>query len=105
MPTSLDEQAAIDRKIAENVIGSIPETWDRAILSVERSQEGDIEALSITITNPDGLRDIVMPDEELFDLLRSLLDCFAKRGTVWKRVVYSLSRTGEDWNYKASFSY
>lgn len=104
--TSLqDEHGPIDRKIAENIIASVPDHWDKAVLAVERSQEKGDESMALSISSPDEQSGIAKPNAELFDLLYQLVDCFARHGTIWKRVEYSLSRAKGDWKYEVSYTY
>jgi hypothetical protein len=106
MATLQDEQAPIDRQIVEAVIDLLPETWESANLTVNRHREGENEKLSIAVTSPEGHKDLILPEQHIYDLLYQLIDCFARHGRVWNQVKYALTLDDDDnWHFIIDFKY
>ena len=101
-----EKQAPIDRAIVEALIAATPETWNSALMVVERRDEGPNEKMSIEITSPERHKDLVGPTDEIYEGLYRLSDCFRKQGKVWRAVRYqvNLAPTG-DWKFEVSFEF
>ncbi len=102
----IQRQAPIDRALADSLIAATPESWNSAVMTVERFVNGGIERFSIEITSPEGKRDVISPTKEIIEGVKKLSDLFVGHGRPWQRVLYSVSlkETGE-WKFQVDFSY
>lgn len=99
-------QAPIDRMVVTALIEATPETWSAAEMVVERTDDGSNERMSISISNPDGQADVVLPTDEIYEALYALSDCFRSFGKIWSRVRYVIkSDEIGHWKFEANFDY
>lgn len=107
MGTLQQRQYPIDLEIAQEVIAITPEWWRSAVLELAATTAPDgTEALSHSISSPDGHRDVVIPTDELFAATRSLVMLFREYGTMWKRATYTVRLDdAEAWQFTATFEY
>ncbi|WP_446902645.1 hypothetical protein [Burkholderia sp. YIM B11467] len=97
-------QAPIDYEIANSLIIATPETWRAAEMVVTRTVEHD--RLEISITNPDGMKDVVLPTEEIISALWRLVGLHHGQSQIWVKAVYSVAMIEADqWRYSVSFEY
>ncbi len=98
-------QAPIDYEIANALIIATPETWQTAKMIVTRTVM-EHDRLEISITNPDGMKDVVLPTEEINSALWQLVSLHHGRSQIWVKAVYSVAMIETDqWRYSASFEY
>ncbi|WP_157375461.1 hypothetical protein [Burkholderia ubonensis] len=81
MTSLVTRQAPIDFEIANSLIVATPEAWRAADMTVTRTGERD--RLEISITNPDGMVDIVLPTKEVVSALQQLVDLHRGQSQVW----------------------
>jgi len=106
--TLQDEQAPIDKAIADELIVATPEWWASAQLEVSATSPNEAgESLRYTISNPDGLQDRVEPTPELRQPVERLAGVFGKRGHPWRYVRYTARQlpNSEDWDCDIEFKY
>lgn len=107
MATLQEDQGPIDLEIAEAIVESVPAAWRSAVLVAERTAEaGGAEGHRITIRNPDGRADVVVPTAEVMLAVRKLALVFARHGHPWSKATYALSQSDDgDWDFVARFEY
>jgi hypothetical protein len=106
MTSLVERQVPIDMELANALVIATPETWNAAEMTVEREQEGSRETMKISISNPEGLRDLVGPTDEIYTGLYKLSDLFREYGKMWVRVSYFVSLNSDgSWKYTVKFEY
>ena len=107
MASLQEEQGPIDLEVAGAIVACVPESWRSAELSAERVTEpGGGERHQLTIRNPDGRTEVVVPTAEVMLAVRKLALVFARHGHPWSKAMYLLSQDdGGDWDFVARFAY
>jgi hypothetical protein len=101
-----EEQQLIHDRIAYELIGIVPETWNVAILQVQYFEDNGIESYSHTIKNLEGSNILAFSSDALFLATRELSILFKKHRSQWRKAIYIISLTPDgDWDYKADFEY
>lgn len=97
---------SIMQRLFIELIKLLPVHWKAAILTLTAPPEGLGRGVTLSVTSPEGHRDPVFPTtDELLLATRELeLGC-KHRDMLWKRVVVSVKKVGEDWNSTANFEY
>jgi hypothetical protein len=100
-----EQQAPIDRAIADAMVQSVPEEWNRIVLELTRPhKETRVGDLVHVISSPEGFPP-VMPVEELFSATYRLDELFQSHGAVFTRAIYEVTLKPESWSWRASFEY
>lgn len=106
MSSLLEKQAPIDAEIADALVVATPESWQQAAMSVARVEEGKYEKLNISISSPEGRKEIITPTEEIYAGLYKLSDLFREYRTMWSAVHYYVElKEDGDWKYSVRFEY
>lgn len=106
MNSMIDKQAIIDKEIANALIIATPEHWNSAEMLVERAQEGKHEKMNISISSPEGHRNLIEPTEDIYINLYKLSDLFRENGKTWHRAIYTITvQTDGNWKYTVNFHY
>lgn len=107
MASLQEDQGPIDLEIAEAIVESVPDAWRSAELEAECVTEaGGAESHRITIRNPDGRAEVVVPTAEVMLAVRKLARVFAQHGHPWSKARYLLSQDDDgDWDFVARFEY
>ena len=87
--------------LANALIEATPEWWDRAILTVEASDEG----FGYSIRNEKYPRDIVTPTDEIYSGMFRLQDLFEAHGKSWRRAILEVERIDAEWEYAVRYEY
>lgn len=97
-----DESAAL-AAIADALVRSIPEDWDRAQLEVTLS-EGS--SYAHVISGPTDTVRPVVPSDALFEATRGLELLYAQKGHRYTRFLFRLELDDDDtWVWNVSYSY
>jgi hypothetical protein len=100
-----EEQAPIDRAIAEAMVQSVPELWNRIVLELARpNDETGIGHFTHALSSPEGYP-TVTPVAELFSATYRLDELFQRHRAVFTRAVYEVTLKPESWSWRASFEY
>lgn len=100
-----EQQAPIDRAIADAMVQSVSEHWNRIVLEVARpNKETGVGHLTHAISSPEGFPP-VMPVEALFAATYRLDELFQSHGAVFTRAIYEVTLKPESWSWRASFEY
>lgn len=107
MSDLLNKQASIDRDVVNAMIMATPETWSAIEMRVDREvDEAGVERMAVSISSPEGLRDPIMPSDEILNALHQLSELFQEHEKVWKQVQYNASINEQgNWRYKVNFEY
>lgn len=110
MATLQEQQFEIDRGIIEEVVAATPESWNAAVLTVERVERpgSDVETLAVEIRSPEGHPEVIVPPDELYELVRRLdLVIRGATGRAWRSVRYLITHDPSDdsWGANAKFEY
>jgi hypothetical protein len=108
MPTLQEQQAPLDAAIVNAMIESTPETWTHIVLTLSRSSgsgAGELGNFSHELSSPEG-HPPVAPADSLFDATYALDELIQRVGGCrLGKAVYTAALKGNDWTYKAEFSY
>jgi hypothetical protein len=100
-----EQQAPIDRAIAEAMVQSVPEHWNRIVLELTRPTDGTgIGHLNHALSSPEGYPSVT-PVEELFSATYRLDELFQRHRAVFTRAVYEVTLKPDSWSWRASFEY
>lgn len=105
VPSELQEP--LYAAIAEELIALSPEPWKSVLLevSVTTSPEG-VLGMPHTISSPEGHREAIMANEELFGLTYKLLCLFREYGKAWKTIRFEVWQLPEEnWRFRCDFTY
>jgi|GEM_PF-1498307 hypothetical protein len=104
--TLQEKQAPIDSNLVAALVAATPEKWNSAEMFVERSDDSTNEKMSISISSPDGHKELVSPTDDIYEGLYKLSDCFRDEGKVWKSVRYRVDLAPDgNWRYHVNFDY
>jgi hypothetical protein len=102
----VEQRSEIDQEILDALVEATPESWSSATLSAEFEFGPESDSVSISITNPDGRREIVEPTERLQTAVRRLSLLMKSLGHSPRSAVYKASEvTPGEWRVRASFEY
>jgi hypothetical protein len=105
MGTLQEDEEPIEKRIASLLVEATPEWWRKARLEVEVREEDGVLGMPHTIVSPEGLRDIVVPTDELLAATYDLLQVFRKHGAEWRRLVLEISDDDGAWRFVAHYDY
>lgn len=101
--TLQDEETPIDQEIVNELVGLVPEAWNRVVLEVKYSVDERGEGFEHSISNPDGHRDLVEPSDAIYAATWELQELFRKYGGSWTRVTYRVSIEDDGIEYRVNF--
>lgn len=106
MATSLQEQQKpIFERIAFALVQATPEHWTSAVLELTSSNAiepvADTESgFGHSIFNTSHPRDMVFPTDEIYSATRELELLSRDFGDDWKRLIFKIEQSGNDWRYE-----
>lgn len=102
----MKQESEVDQEILDALVEATPESWSSATLSAEFEFGPESDTVSISITNPDGRREIVEPTERLQTAMRRLSLLMKSLGHFPRSAVYKASEVApSEWRLRASFEY
>lgn len=103
-----ERHGPIDIEIVQLLLSVIPEDWFSIRLDVEytRSVDGQ-ECYPMSIYNNEDSPGLVMPPDELYDLVRKHSDIFKTSSKHWRKLAYNVTydTESEDWKFTIDFQY
>jgi len=105
MESLVERQAPIDFEVANALIVATPESWSIAEMVVHRDEDASYERMSISISSPEGHRDLIGPTEEIQAGLYKLSGLYREFGKAWVSVTYRVELLPDgNWKYNARFT-
>lgn len=102
----LQRQAPLDRALANSLIEATPDTWNQALVEVQRWDEDGREHMTVVISSPDGRHEIITPTDDIYAALYSLSDLLRERGSVWRSLTCTVALDDSgDWTYRVEYGY
>lgn len=89
--------------LGSGLIAATPETWSRALLTLTPTMEGGRVALALEISNPDGLRDLVRPTDDLLEASARFHALCEAHGDQWVRCDLLVYEVDGNWQFKTNF--
>ena len=107
MTTLQSEQEPLDLRIVQEITSIAPEKWKSVRMEASREPgAGGAETLRVTITSPEGHRDIVIPTDKLLLAVRELSLVFHRYKHPWQAVRYYAEQlAGGSWSFRAEYKY
>lgn len=102
----MTDQIQIDQEILDALVEATPESWTSAALNAEFEFGPASDAVSLSIFNPDGRREIVEPTERLETAMRRLSLFMKDLGHFPRSASYRAREVAPgEWRLHASFDY
>nr|WP_199045278.1 hypothetical protein [Dyella sp. ASV24] len=89
--------------VGSELIAATPETWSRAQLTLTPTMDAGRVALAQEISNPDGLRDLVRPTEELIETSARFHAFCEAHGDRWERCDLLVYEVEGSWQFNVNF--
>jgi hypothetical protein len=101
---SPEDQERLYPAIADALVKSVPEDWEEVMLRIEAAEPGQIQ---LEISGPNGVANLRVPDDSLYEPAIELYDLFAKDARPFSRCDFSLTWNSdrESWQFKAEYAY
>lgn len=95
-----------NRLIVDELITVIPDNWDSLLLHIGYSKEADVESFPMTISSPEGHREVLSVPESLFLIITEMFDFyFVKYEKPWINIQCEVSYLEKDDSWKYEFRY
>lgn len=93
--------------IGRALIAATPESWCSAQLSLAVAPTSEsTEGVSHVISSPDGLRDLVVPTEDLMEATAGLLQACKAHGKPFHKLLFTArSETDGTWRFQTEWAY
>jgi len=103
-------QKDIHSDLAEGILGSIPEDWREAELTLgPGTSREDVESMSHELSNPLVTTGLVgaMPDDRVYAHTRRLELLFREFGAAWSKATFRLiwDDSSGEWRYTMDYEY
>jgi len=105
MPTLQELESPIEQRIASALVEATPDSWKKACLEVEATDDAAGLGMSHTISSPEGRHEVVSLTDEILEATFELRELFRKHGKAWRRVVFEINVETGTWHYAARFAY
>lgn len=103
-----DLHSPLDIEIVNILLSAIPETWWSVRLDVEYMKLSDNEVgYPMKISNIEGEKDILIPPDELYEIIGKHAAIFREHGKEWKKLKYDVAydESSEDWRFTIDYEY
>lgn len=99
-----DDQERLYPAIGEALLKSVPEDWAEVRLHIKATGAGNVE---LEIFGPDGVANLRVPDDSLFQPVIELYELFARNASPFESCDFSLAWDGvrETWRFAAKYAF
>jgi hypothetical protein len=95
------EQAAIDRKIVDELFEIVPEDWDAFVMTIEPRTGLDGDGFAITVLHPERADAEATPSQAIREHVTELAAFLARENRKWERLTYAAAVDSEGtWRLK-----
>ncbi|MCA9077756.1 MAG: hypothetical protein KDA93_22205 [Planctomycetaceae bacterium] len=98
----------LDERVIQLLLSVVPEGWwsIRLVVRNDPQQFGN-DGIALTISSDEGYREIVMPPDELYEVLFEHLGLFQKQGEPWSSLSYlaAYDEEQDQWRFSVDYAY